>query len=71
MPTAQENKVKADKVRRALEKEATRLKGWREGDAINALLNEAGDSTLARLFDLLVTHPTKAAALASLKEGGR
>ena len=76
MPTMQETKAKAGRVRLALEKEAARLNSGDKQDrhvsrTLCDVVAMAEDSTLARLFDLLNAHPTKAAALAALQEGGR
>ena len=74
MPTMTEIGTKAGKVRDAMQKEASRLRtgDYRDqklADTLVRMSHGLSATSLARLHDLLVKHPTKAAALEELQQG--
>lgn len=72
MPTAQQNRVRAEKVREAASREIKYLHGSPGSDKpIRALsqLIDCDDSTLARFADILRNYDSKAEAVRHLNEG--
>lgn len=69
MPTQQEIKVKAGRMRNALRDEAKYL-GPDDGNYKPIMkLVDADDSSLSRLYDLIQKYGTKGAALSAIEHG--
>ena len=72
MPTAQQNKVIADKVRAAMTVEINRLADHgnsadlKTANQLTSFAISASDSTMSRLYHLIVGNTTRAGALDEL-----